>query len=74
MQGWVRPISLGKWGANKWSINPAVHGRFKERAHHERMRRTGARSAIAQTGAERREAALGHSPVGQWGHLSPLSP
>jgi hypothetical protein len=58
MQGWVRPIGYSKRGATKWSINPAVHdGRFRERAHIEKTRRTEVRSAIAGTGAERREVA-----------------
>jgi hypothetical protein len=58
MQGWVRPIGYGKRGATKWSVNPAVHdGRFRERAHIERSRRTEVRLNITEAAAERREAA-----------------
>lgn len=57
--GWVRPIPpLKGGGAIRWTINPAVHELFSARAVEEAQRKFAARSAIIETGAERRAAAM----------------
>jgi hypothetical protein len=52
LQDWVQ-ISKWKGRPVQWSVNPAVHEMFAERAEQERIRRTSAQDSIRRAGAER---------------------
>jgi Protein of unknown function (DUF3987)/Bifunctional DNA primase/polymerase, N-terminal len=55
--GWVR-VTVYRGEPSEWEVNPAVHdGRFAEVAAFEKKRRAETRAQIAQTAAERRDAA-----------------
>jgi hypothetical protein len=52
--GWLRILEQGAEGPVRFSVNPAVHDRFRERAEWELRDREGKRSAIEKSGEARK--------------------
>lgn len=53
--GWCAVAARGSDGPTRWTVNPAVHSRFNQRAIRERLDRATRQSRLIEAGRQRRE-------------------